>query len=364
MTHPILPLRVHGIEASYFTGKLEAYLRYKEIPYERIAASPGSPQIRATGVGQIPAVELADGRFMTDTTPMIAWLEGQFPETTTLPADPVQAFLSLLIEDYGDEWLWRPAMHYRWSYPTTALHMSRTIVEQLDNPPVPKLLLRFVTRLRQRTFFVRRDGVNRETWAHVEATYIQLLAQLETMFENRPFLLGDLPTIGDFGLFGSLFRHFGSDPTPATIMRDTAPGVYAWVARMWAARASRVNGSLVDGIPDDWSPLLESIGATHLQHLSANAAAWNAGSRHFDVEVEGVTYRKLRTAIYRVWCLEELRRHYKELSEAAQATARDVLEKHGCWEPLWRVDTASGVDPGGDAPFAPGHSMTGTRLVR
>ena len=29
------PLRVSGSEISYFTGKLEGYLRYKEIPYGR-----------------------------------------------------------------------------------------------------------------------------------------------------------------------------------------------------------------------------------------------------------------------------------------------------------------------------------------
>ena len=27
-------LTVYGLKVSYFTGKLEAYLRYKEIPYE------------------------------------------------------------------------------------------------------------------------------------------------------------------------------------------------------------------------------------------------------------------------------------------------------------------------------------------
>lgn len=39
-------------------------------------------------------------------------------------------------------------------------------------------------------------------------------------------------------------------------------------------------------------------------------------------------------------------------------------EKYDGWEPLWRVDTASGIDPEGRAPFAHGHSMTGIRLVR
>jgi hypothetical protein len=30
------PLRVYGSEISYVTGRLDGYLRYKEIPYERI----------------------------------------------------------------------------------------------------------------------------------------------------------------------------------------------------------------------------------------------------------------------------------------------------------------------------------------
>ena len=47
-------------------------------------------------------------------------------------------------------------------------------------------------------------------------------------------------------------------------------------------------------------------------------------------------YRRIRTARYRVWCLEELRRHFSELTEPA-----------------------SGIDPKREAPFAPGHSMTG-----
>lgn len=77
------PLRVYGSEISYFTGKLEGYLRYKEIPYERLAMkNPFRLVRRTTGIGQVPAVELPDGRWMTDTTPIIAWLENRTPAST------------------------------------------------------------------------------------------------------------------------------------------------------------------------------------------------------------------------------------------------------------------------------------------
>ena len=75
-------LRVYGSELSYYTGKLEAYLRYKEIPHERLAMTSHLFRVtvpRATGAAQMPAVELPDGRWMTDTTPIIDWCETTWP---------------------------------------------------------------------------------------------------------------------------------------------------------------------------------------------------------------------------------------------------------------------------------------------
>jgi len=61
------------------------------------------------------------------------------------------------------------------------------------------------------------------------------------------------------------------------------------------------------------------------------------GRRRFDTEVNAVRYRGARYSRYRVACLRDLRRHFAVLPEAVQAQARGLLEKHGCWEPLWRA---------------------------
>jgi len=353
-------LRIYGSEISYFTGKFEAYLRYKEIPYERISRPPMRlPGLK--GIAQMPVAELADGRWMTDTTPMIEWLETQRPEPAVIPRDPLQAFFSRLLEDYADEWLWRPAMHYRWSYAADRNLLRRKIVAELTgHVPLPVFLKRQLVSTRQRVIYMRGDGVTRSTWNHIECIYLESLRQLQAIFRDRPFLLGGVPTLADFGFMASMFRHFGHDPTPSTLMRDMAPEVYEWVARMWNARASQSRGELLPGVPDDWGPILDQIGSQYLPHLNANAVAWKQRRKRFDVEIDGVGYQRLRTSRYRVWCLERLRQHHEALPEPVQQKARILLEEHGCWEPLWRVrDTASGVDPEGNAPFAPGHSMTG-----
>ncbi|MBU3916916.1 glutathione S-transferase N-terminal domain-containing protein, partial [bacterium] len=158
------PLVVYGTKVSYFTGKLENYLRYKEIPYEHIPMSTLKIQseIRKNlGVIQVPNVKLPDGSWMTDTTPMIQWFEEKYPDGPIIPSDPEQVFFCLLLEDYADEWLWRPAMHYRWHYQRDALSLSRFLSEDVFAAlPFPKWIRRFIVRFRQRHIFTVGDGIH------------------------------------------------------------------------------------------------------------------------------------------------------------------------------------------------------------
>jgi hypothetical protein len=147
-----------------------------------------------------------------------------------------------------------------------------------------------------------------------------------------------------------MFRHFASDPTPRAIMQARAPGVYAWVARVWNAHG--VRGAVCATVPEDWGPLLDDVGSAYLPYLCANAQAWKRGQTRFDVDVQDATYRRVPVSRYRVWCLETLRRHCDALPDDARARVRALLERHGCWEPLWRVpDCRSGYDPDDTAPF-------------
>lgn len=349
---------VHGSEYSYYTGKLEAYLRWKGLAYRRVPMTAHDFERRvprATGAAQMPAVELPDGRWMTDTTPIIEWLERVHPEFAVVPQDPLQAFASRLLEDYADEWLWRPAMHYRWSYHADAELRSRGLAEEmLAGIVAPPPLKRWLMRRRQFGRFVRGDGVTGATRQHVEGVYLRTLAALETIVVARPYLLGEVPTLADFGFFGSMFRHFALDPTPGAIMRERAPAVHAWVARLWNARAEH-GGDLLDDVPGDWAPLLDDVGSAYLPYLCANADAHAAGRRRFDVTVQDTTYRRVPVSRYRVWCLERLRQHYEALGDGDRVATRALLERHGCWEPLWRVRAPrSGYDPEGRAPFGPG----------
>lgn len=348
-------IKLYGLRISYYTGKMEGYLRYKEIPHDFVVVNPARMRMlkAKTGAAQMPAVELPDGRFMTDTTPMIAWFEGQFPDPPVIPGDPVMRFVSHLLEDYAEEWMWRPAMHYRWSYKSDRMHLSRKIVDELmADESGPAILKRMFIRRRQHIDYVKRDGLDQNTWDHVESIYLNTLDRLEAIFAVRPYLLGDRPTLGDFGFFASMFRHFSQDPTASDIMRCRAPGVFAWQARLWNARASSTQGHELEKLPSDLHSMLDDIGEAYLPYLNANALAWQAGQERFDPVIQGVQYRSVPVSQYRVWCLEQLQQRAREVPAEKQDQVKSLLDDRGCWHPLFAVEQPqSRYDEGDEAPF-------------
>ncbi|SEQ90848.1 Glutathione S-transferase [Solimonas aquatica] len=330
------PYTLYLFWISYFSGKLQAYLRYKEIPHVCV-----EPQWRGallheilpnTGLMKVPVLRTPRAEWLADSTPIIEHLEHEHPAGAVLPDDPVQAFFCRLLEDYADEWLWRPALHYRWSHATDAHAYSRRFAESfLSSHPAPKWLLAMMVRERQRRIYVRGDGVRADTRAHVESVYLNTLDRLQAIFAQQPFLLGDRPCLADFGFFASMFRHFSLDPTPSLIMQQRAPAVFAWVARLWNTRCSEVSAPwpAPGTLPALWQPLLRDVGEAYLPYLLANARAWREGRRHFDFEVQGACYRKLPVVQYRVWCREQLQAHHQALAPAARAAVDVQLQACG-----------------------------------
>ena len=136
------------------------------------------------------------------------------------------------------------------------------------------------------------------------------------------------------------------DQSAAVLVNDIA--LVRWTIPKTYLRDLEKEGVAI--VPSIWGDTMEE------------GAIDNAFSQ-FDVDIEGAPYRHIRTAPYRVWCLEELRRHFDALSESQQREVREKLEAHGCWAPLWQVEEPrSGIDPDRKVPFAGGDSATGMSL--
>ena len=337
------PYTLYVFHISYFSGKMQAYLRYKEIAHETIEPKWGGDLLNTiypnTGLMKVPVVKTPAGEWLADSTPMIDWFEAKHVQGAVIPSDPLQVFFSRLLEDYADEWLWRPALHYRWSYATDAHAASRRFAETfMSTLPMPKAMTAATLRERQHRIYVAGDGVTKDTWAHVESVYLNTLDRLQAIFEQQSFLLGGKPSLADFGFFASMFRHFSLDPTPSLIMQERAPAVFEWVARLWNSRHSSNTSTWTKAgtLPNGWTPILRDIGEAYLPYLHANAVAWREGHKTFGFEVQGVQYKKLPVVQYRVWCRERLQDHLAAVPANARAAVEAILREAGALEPLMR----------------------------
>ena len=335
LKHPVI---LYGSSISYFTGKMECYFKVRSIPYKRIVAPYPAfekKMKKMVGVHQMPAVVLPDGRWMTDTTKMIQWFESKF-NNSLVPQDPVQAFICYLIEDWADEWWWRPAMHYRWHYKEGAEFASDHLAKELLGAfPAPHFLKKMFLARRQRNGYTVGDGISQDNIDAVEANVRNLFSNLEKIFSKRSFIFGEIPSLADIGLSGPFYRHFALDPVPLKIIKNEAPSILNWLDALQTTQLKNTEHQYIDEIPDDLDPLLEEIGGVYMPYLCKNVDAVRSGKKYFEFKSGELNIRKARFSQYRVWCLKELREKFYSLSKDDQSNVEQILRKFGCWEPLW-----------------------------
>ena len=334
------PVILYGSGISYFTGKMENYFKIRSIPYvRRVDAYPSfeKKMKKMVGVHQMPAVVLPDGRWMTDTTKMIQWFESKHNKSSILPKNPVQNFICLLIEDWADEWWWRPAMHYRWHYKEGAEFASDHLAKELLGTfPAPHFLKKMFLARRQRKGYTVGDGISQDNKDAVEANVRNLFSNLEKIFSKRPFIFGEIPSLADIGLSGPFYRHFALDPVPLKIIKSEAPSILNWLDALQNTQLKNSeHGYIEDDLPGDLDPLLEEIGGIYLPYLCKNVQAVKSKKKYFEFSSGELNIRKARFSQYRVWCLKELQKKFCSLPEDDQSKVEQMLRKYDCWEPLW-----------------------------
>lgn len=334
--------KLYGADISYFTGKVRAYLRWKNIPFEEIASDAGVYKeiiLPRVGFPVIPVVIGPDDSCLQDSTEIIDTLESRHAGPSVYPDTPRQRLASLLLETYGDEWLVIPAMHYRWHY------NREWAIQAFGALNAPK-----ASAEQQREIGARRAGpfanaavlLGAEPHMHtaIEASYESLLADLSRHFARHPFLFGDRPSIADFGLIGPLYAHQYRDPKSGEHMRTTAPLVVQWVERM--QNPIPLSGAFLpnDEIPQTLLPVLRRMCAEQLPVLADSARhvrQWitehpgeelpRAIGKHAFM-LEGREGQRIIRP-YSLWMLQRARDYYRSLDSENKVVADAMLRKVG-----------------------------------
>ena len=344
---------LYGWHLSYFTGKALCYLRYKQVPHRHRAVDMLTLMWRIrrkTGAAVMPVLVTPQGEWINDSSRIIDHIEARAPGPSIHPATPVQRFASYLMEAWGDEW-WIPlAMHTRWTYPE-----NYALFEREAGPALLPFMPGFAQRRAvQRVAATLRGmlpavGVRPEQSATMDAWMAGMLDLLNAHFAQHRFLFGDRPTLGDFGLVGSMYGHLGRDPWPARELVAPRPHLRAWIDRMarpeppdGAASLARAPALLPDdqipatltpvfrAIAQEFVPLLEGIDAQVRARLAQEPPGRLLPRRLGDVEVPMAAGRFRRAALpYSLWMAQRTLDAYRSMTSPERQQVRAWLESIG-----------------------------------
>lgn len=321
--------RIYGAEMSPYSVKVRSYFRYKGIPHRWIVRNSvtEAEYQKYAKIQIVPLVVTPKDEAIQDSTPIIEQMETLHPEPSIHPPESSTAFVSALLEEFGDEWGNKWMFHYRWAREVDQLcsagRLARAMLPDADEERHAQMVAMVQARMVDRVWFV---GSNQQTAPQIEESFREAIGLLDAHLAVHPYLFGARPSFGDFGLWGQIYEAW-TDPTPGALIEGRGHNVLAWVQRMLWPRA--------EGAFEPWSsleptllPLLQQqVGGRFLPWTLANAEAIAGREEEFSVGLDGGTWTQ-KPQKYHAKSLRALRDKYAKVADKKALDA--VLERAGC----------------------------------
>ncbi|MGH8461382.1 MAG: glutathione S-transferase family protein [Stenotrophobium sp.] len=330
---------------SYFSGKSRCYLRYKDIPHVEKAIDFYTFSVRAkkrTNAAVMPIVVTPEGEWLQDTSHIIDRLEQRFPQAPVIPATPVQRFASYLMELWGDEWWLVIAMFTRWCHAENYALFERDAGTGLL-PHFPDFMQKRVAAkaANQMRSYLPALGIVPAQLGLLDRWTRDMLDLLDAHFAKLPFLFGDRPSLGDFGLIGPMYAHLGRDPWSKRELIDPRRHLRAWVDRMNQPRP--LSGAFLPGdqIPETLTPMFRAMFRECLPLLAATLREVNAALPQCppgrslpralgEIEFPMGNGRYRRAAMpYILWMAQRMLDAFRNMDGSDQAAVRAWLQHLG-----------------------------------
>lgn len=327
------PYRIFGSEMSPYSVKVRSYLRYKGLAHQWLSrsADPASEYQQRAKLPIVPLVVTPDDVALQDSTPIIDRIEADHPTPSVHPQEPTLRFLSMLIEEFGDEWGNKWMFHYRWAreldQDSASARIALSAAPGMNEEAWRALARQIRERMVGRVWFV---GSSPENAPFIEANFQASVLQYDAHLAERLYLFGARPAYADFGLWGQLYAAW-TDPTAGAIIQARAPNLLAWIQRMLFPVAHgefETWGSLKATL----APILgDQIGGVFLPWSVANAAAVSAGREEFSVGLDHHVWVQ-KPQKYHAKSLQILRERYAAVSDSIGLD--DTLSDLACLRPF------------------------------
>lgn len=312
-----------GSELSPFALKIEALLRFAEVPFRWLpAGGPGRlartfdrrrrqvvarrrpltwpPMSPLDEFPLVPFLFGPGGETLYDSSAIGNWLAT--PGTTStdratalVPTDPAIAFAVQLADEAFDEVGLYVVHHNRWVVSArdndAGIRLAREMRPLLG--PFAAVVRRvFPARQVRRLPYLFSVAPPASAWpglparlrpptrrdfppthALLDQAFGELLAAIEPLFATRPYLFGDRFTLADASLYGQLDMN-RTDPSAWTLIQQRAPATAQWIGRIAAGDFSAHRADAPLTLDLSLLPLFDWIARTFVPLMQQNRAAW------------------------------------------------------------------------------------------
>jgi glutathione S-transferase len=287
-----------GQEMSMFTRKLEAQLRYQQIPYQwQIKTQEKTESINnRAGTNFIPILKTPDGWMINDTISIGPFLHDRFNECPVIPDSSSQRGACFILEDFFNHWYPRHALHSRWCYPEnvivtgrrfgTNILLSKHINVELTDDEEARI--EGFGEIMLNTFGAAAcevQGAGPDKTVAIQADFARLLELLVAHFKENNFLLGERACLADFALVGPFAAHFLLDPEPKSWLGEHLQLFEDYVARVWDGARSDTRWLDNDRLPESLSPIFDYIIKNYHAFAGASIAAAGRGEKFFKLDL-------------------------------------------------------------------------------
>lgn len=330
-----MPYTLFGADTSPYSRKVRAALRYKNIEFNWVARNRENEAafLSLATTPTLPLLQAPDGVISQDSSQILSLLETRHPEPPAEPDDPVLACLSLILEDYADEWLNKAMFQQRWGQqPDRDAASLRTLV-QMNDGKRPRSYKAITTQIGERmTSRLPLVGAQPANADVLQASFRRCALLVDRHLKDHLFLFGGQPSSADFAM-AAQFQQMLADPTPAAWLTERAPFLVAWCEHMDDPKASGPYLSQ-EALEPTLLPLFsQEVAKTYLPWATANRTA--AAQRRDKVSLviadgpfEQVMqhhaarrFRALETRLRRPDCLEGVSAFLRQAGAALPAEA-------------------------------------------
>lgn len=287
-----------GSEMSLFTRKLEAQLRFQQIPWRylfKTEARKAELEAKA-GTHFVPLLMTPDKWLIHDTIAIGPMLNDRFRERAVIPETPLQRACCYILEDAFNHWLGRVCVHSRWCYPDNVawvgprfganMMLDRSIDEPFAEEELEQLAP--IGPMMYKGFgknVCEVNGVGPDQAAAVQGDFKNMLNALAVHFADSDFLLGNRPCLADFALAGASKAHFVCDPEPESWLGEHRDMLHKYTECFFGNRQDELTPWPADDqVPDTLAGVLDYLQGSYYQSAPGNIAASLAGEKYYEYD--------------------------------------------------------------------------------